>query len=71
MAGELKRYDVSGQDMGGGRIAPAGTILKLADADAERLGLKKPTRKADDTSTAAPEAKPRGASTRKRPAPQG
>lgn len=48
MAGELKRYDVSGKDIGDGRPAPAGTILKLDREAAERLGLEKPKKAKSD-----------------------
>lgn len=40
--GPLKTYDVSGMDvLGNGKPAPAGTVLRLSRAHAERLGLEK------------------------------
>ena len=66
---ELKRYDVSGRDLGDGKPAPAGTVLKLRDDDAVRLGLIDPPRKADD-GDGEPKAKPRKAPGQKRPAPR-
>lgn len=69
--GELKRYDVSGLDSGGGRPYPEGTILKLDRKTAEKLGLEKPSRQAradaDDKKVATTEvaSKPR-TTTRKR-----
>lgn len=77
MEGPLKTYDVSGLDLGNGKPAPADTVLRLKRAEAERLGLEKPAKKADAEPAAAPEAKPRTASgkprkaagTRKRSAP--
>jgi hypothetical protein len=78
MSGPLKTYDVSGLDvLGNGKPAPSDTVLRLKRAEAERLGLEKPAKKADDQSAPAPEAKPRtatgkprkAAGTRKRSAP--
>lgn len=63
--GALKTYNVGGLDvLGNGKPAPADTMLRLSDNDAERLGLKGKASDADE-----PKAKPRKASTRKRPAP--
>ena len=66
--GELKNYNVGGVDQGNGVPFPADTVLRLDDAHAEKMGLKKPSKKADDD--ASPKAKPAAEpSTRKRPAP--
>lgn len=69
--GTTKRYDVSGMDQGGGRLYPAGTILKLDRATAERMGLEKPSKAAERDDSTEPDAKPRrAAGTRKRSAPK-
>jgi hypothetical protein len=54
VAGELKRYDVSGKDIGDGRPAPAGTILKLDREAAERLGLEKSRKTAEPDAESKP-----------------
>lgn len=36
---ETKRYDVGGKSRGGGRVYPAGTILKLTEDQAAAMGL--------------------------------
>lgn len=74
MTGPLKNYDVSGKDvLGNGKPAPDGTVLRLKRAEAERLGLEKAKKTDDDTTAEAKpgsaDAKPRRATTRKRPAP--
>jgi len=72
MAGPLKNYDVSGKDLGDGRPAPNGTVLRLTREHAERLGLEKSTKKRDadaepkTSSTPDVATKPRTAPTRKR-----
>lgn len=68
---ETKRYDVSGMDLGDGKPAPAGTMLKLSGRDAERLGVKaKPRKAAAEPESTDAAAKPRkAAGTRKRQAP--
>ncbi len=64
--GKLKQYDVGGLDvLGTGKPAPADTVLRLHDDEAERLGLKGRRVDAEE-----PAAKPRKASTRKRSAPK-
>lgn len=65
--GTLKTYDVSGMNvLGTDKPAPAGTVLRLSDTDAERLGLKG---KAEKSEAATPAKPRRAAGTRKRPAP--
>jgi hypothetical protein len=65
--GALKTYDVSGMNvLGTDKPAPAGTVLRLSDTDAERLGLKG---KAEKSEAATPAKPRRAAGTRKRPAP--
>jgi hypothetical protein len=49
--GQIKTYDVGGKEIDG-RVMPTGTTLRLKDEDAERLGLKRASRKAEP----APEA---------------
>jgi hypothetical protein len=67
--GALKTYDVSGMNvLGTDKPAPAGTVLRLSDTDAERLGLKG---KAEKSEAATPAKPRRAAGTRKRPALKG
>lgn len=67
--GELKNYPVGGIDQGNGVPFPADTVLRLDDAHAEKMGLKKPSKSAGDDASE-PKAKPaKPPATRKRPAP--
>jgi hypothetical protein len=50
---KTKRYDVGGRSLGGRRVAPAGTVMKLTDEQAREMGLtskdvSKVTTTADD-----------------------
>lgn len=60
----LKTYDVSGEEIEG-RVMPAGSALRLSDEDAERYGLKRPSRQTTQPAEGEP------AETKKRPAPRG
>lgn len=74
--GSIKRYDVSGVDQGNGVPFPAGTVLKLDEAGAAQLGLKRSqlaTRNGSGPSEPVePEPDNEGeAGDKKRPAPTG
>jgi hypothetical protein len=64
--GAPKTYDVGGLTVDG-RVMPAGTRMRLSDADAERAGLKK--RPEPERTTGEPDAKPAPADNKARPAP--